>query len=77
MYNYIVCFCVVYVCLHMSVCLCLILDAAATVNVPCVLFDGSLGDEGRVLCVTWYLHAPAYPLSCRMGEREREEKERE
>ncbi|KAF3860519.1 hypothetical protein F7725_000774 [Dissostichus mawsoni] len=31
-------------------------------------------DESRVLCVTWYLHAPAYPLSCRMRERERKRK---
>ncbi len=52
-------------CVHMCLYVCLILDAAVTVKVACVLFDGSLGDEGRVLRVTWNLHAPTHPLSWR------------
>lgn len=45
--------------------MCFILDAAITVRVAHVLFDGSLWDEGRVLCITWYLHGPTQSLSWR------------
>lgn len=55
----------------MSASVCLILDAAVTVQVAGVLFDGSLGDEGRVLGVTWYLHGPTHSLSWRTEGRER------
>lgn len=57
-------------CSHVSVFVCLILDAAVTVKVARVLFDGSLGDEGWVLCVTWYLHGPTHSLSWRREGRE-------
>lgn len=52
-------------------CVCVILDAAVTVQVACVLFDGSLRDEGRVLGVTWDLHGPTHSLSWRAEGRER------
>lgn len=54
---------------------CFILDAAITVDVSRVFFDGSLGDKGWVLCVTWYLHGPTYPLSWREERKEEMEKE--
>lgn len=43
----------------------LVLDAAVTVHVGSVLFDGSLGDEGRELRVTGHLHGATHSLSWR------------
>lgn len=65
-------------CVHnVSACVCFILDTAVTLKVPCVLFDGSLGDECWVLCVTWYLHGATHSLSLRMEGRAGKKKERE
>lgn len=44
---------------------CLVLDAAVTVHVASVLFDGSLGDEGWELRVAGYLHGATHSLSWR------------
>lgn len=44
---------------------CLVLDAAVTVHVASVLFDGSLRDEGRELRVAGYLHGATHSLSWR------------
>lgn len=58
-------------CIHnVSARVCFILETAVTLKVPCVLFDGSLGDECWVLCVTWYLHGAAHSLSLWMEGRE-------
>lgn len=48
-----------------DLCRCLVLDAAVTVHVASVLFDGSLGDEGRELRVAGYLHGATHSLSWR------------
>lgn len=37
---------------------CHVLEAAITVNVAYVFFDGPLRDEGWILGVTRYLHGP-------------------
>lgn len=51
-----------------DLCRCLVLDAAVAVHVARVLFDGSLGDEGRELRVARHLHAATHSLSWRRGE---------
>lgn len=48
-----------------DLCRCLILDAAVTVHVASVLFDGSLGDEGRELRVAGHLRGATHSLSWR------------
>lgn len=53
----------VFLMLYTCVCVCLLLDAASTVHIARVLLDGSLGDKGRVLGVTWYLHGATHSLS--------------